>query len=127
MNISPNSVRNALKLMNRRNLRSSAVIQHEVTTGGPGGSTKKSWANRLTDPLKCRVSAPGATDQEDLLASKVEAARAVMVTFEAGADVHLTDRFIVTMESGEVITVYPVGRAFRDAEVMRKVLCEWRG
>jgi hypothetical protein len=49
-----------------------------------------------------------------------------MVTFEAGADVRLTDRFIVTMESGEVITIFPVGRAIRDAEVMRKVLCEWR-
>ena len=127
MNISPPSIRAAMSLMNKRNLKSSAVVQHETTTPAPGGATRTQWVNRLTDPLPCRVSAPQAADQEMVVAHKIEPHRAVFVIFEAGADVLLTDRFVVTTESGDTITVYAVGRAVRDAEVMRKLLCEWRG
>ena len=127
MIIATNSVKAALKRMNKQNLKSSAVVQHETTTSGPGGSTVKTWVNRLTDPLPCRVSTPTAQDQERLTAAQIEAAKTAVVTFEAGADVRLKDRFIVTMEDGRIVTMYPIGKAIRDAEVMRKVICEWRG
>jgi hypothetical protein len=126
MNLTPPSLLSAMRRMNRNNMRSSAVVQEEMVESGAGSSTTKRWIDRLPEPLKCRVSAPGATDQETLIASKSEAKQVVTVVFEDGADVRLSDRFIVTMDDGTVITAYPVGRALRDVEIMRKMICEVR-
>lgn len=124
--LTPPSVMGAMQRMNRANLRSRAQIQREETDTLPGGVTRKRWVNRLQQPLLCRVSAPSVTDQEALVAAKVEVTRAVVVIFEAGADVLLSDRFLITQESGNIIIAFPVGSPLRDAEIMRKVLCEVR-
>lgn len=125
-NLTPPSLLSAMRRMNRANMRSSAIVQEEMTESGAGSSTTKRWIDRLAEPLKCRVSAPGATDQETLVASKSEAKQIITLVFENGADVRLSDRFIVTQEDGTILTAYPVGWSPRDVEIMRKMICEVR-
>lgn len=125
-NLTPPSMLSSMRSMNRANMRSRARVQEEVSVDVPGGASAKRWVDRLPISLPCRVSAPSATDQEILLAAKVEAKQAVTIVFAYDADVNLKDRFIITLDNGTSIIAYPVGFAPRDVKIMHKMVCEVR-
>src|SRR5678815_5761351 len=84
-----------MRRQNADNLPHEAAVQVSVTTPEPGGREPiTSYTTLYTKP--CRLSLASTSERELLVAAGIEAVTAYVVAFEAGTNIQLAHRLIVT-------------------------------
>lgn len=89
--------------LNLDNLPHTALIQVAVTTPGAGGREEITSHTTLYEK-PCRLSLAGTSERERLVAGGIAAQTAYVVAFEAGVNIQLEHRLMVTG-----VTITPLG------------------
>jgi hypothetical protein len=128
MTIPPGAI-DTFRASNRQNMPHVARVLTRVTSDLPGAKVGNAWPNPkdVRETLQCRVSIPGSTPQERLIADGFETAPEYLVVFDAGVSVATDQRlYIEGATRGRVWTLYldVVGSPpERSLAVQSKYLC----
>lgn len=116
--------------LHRANLPHTALVQIPAKTPEPGGSEIITGHTTLYT-LPCRLSLAGTSERERLVAGGIAAQTAYVVAFEAGSNIQLEHRLIVTGVThtplGEVafshtLQIVMIDPQDRAGEFLRKVV-----
>lgn len=95
-----------------------AIHRKTLVDDGHGGFTE---TDTVVATVSGRISSPGRTPEERMLAAQMGASQVYTISLPAGTDAQTGDVLIVTTQNNRTFTV--ISPQFRSYETARRVIC----